>query len=95
MSISQATIIRRSRSNYLKEWRKRNPDKVRQHKRNYRVKHREHINKHQREKYHAYYSKICELRWYHCSVCDRWDVHWNHEHFVKPKLVRYWHKSIK
>ena len=79
-----------SRKEYLREWRKTHPENVRQHKRNYYQKHKDEINKKLRDK-NFENTKHHPLRHYYCPTCDRWDVHWDHEHFDPPKRTRHWY----
>ena len=82
-----------NRSEYLKEWRKKNPDKVRQHKKNYYSKHKEHEREKASERYFRGLDQKYGLKMYYCMKCGK-GVHWNHHHFSPPKQARYNHKCI-
>jgi len=82
-----------SRKDYLREWRKKNPENVKQHKRNYYSKNKEKERRKSSERYFRGFERMFGLRYHYCTTCNS-DVHWNHEHFDPPKVMRYNHKVI-
>lgn len=77
-----------SRSEYLCQWRKKNPEKTRQHKRNYYSIHKEHEQEKSNQRYFKSNNKKFYLKQHFCVEC--WDfVYWDHDHFITPKRIRY------
>ena len=82
-----------SRSTYLREWRKKNPEKVRKYKKNYYKKHSEHESMKARQRYYKQCDWKYELQQHYCHRCDSF-VYWDHEHFNYPMHRRYNHRRL-